>query len=222
MNVHEFLEKLGISCLTDGLSDSLSDIKLSDVKENVDPKKEEDLRHKLLDVKIADLGNACWGNRHFTDDIQTRQYRSPEVILGLKYDHSTDMWSLACLVSRIVWLIEKIFELLTGDFLFEPKSADRYDKNEDHLAQMMELLGKMPKLMMTNGKYSSDFFNRKGEMRHIKRLKFWKLPQVLEEKYGFSREDSDSIASFLLPMLHFEPKMRARPSELLRHDWLTE
>jgi hypothetical protein len=28
------------------------------------------------------FGNACWRQRHFTDDIQTRQYRSPEVILG--------------------------------------------------------------------------------------------------------------------------------------------
>ena len=32
-----------------------------------------------LSFKVADLGNACWVDRHFTDDIQTRQYRSPEV-----------------------------------------------------------------------------------------------------------------------------------------------
>ena len=35
-----------------------------------------------LKVKIADLGNACWESHHYTDDIQTRQYRSLEVILG--------------------------------------------------------------------------------------------------------------------------------------------
>jgi hypothetical protein len=28
-----------------------------------------------LTVKIADLGNACWVHHHFTEDIQTRQYR---------------------------------------------------------------------------------------------------------------------------------------------------
>lgn len=28
-----------------------------------------------LKVKIADLGNACWVQHHFTEDIQTRQYR---------------------------------------------------------------------------------------------------------------------------------------------------
>jgi serine/threonine protein kinase len=31
-------------------------------------------------LKIVDLGNACWINHHFSTEIQTRQYRSPEVI----------------------------------------------------------------------------------------------------------------------------------------------
>jgi hypothetical protein len=30
-------------------------------------------------VVIVDLGNACWTHKHFSEDIQTRQYRSPEV-----------------------------------------------------------------------------------------------------------------------------------------------
>jgi serine/threonine-protein kinase SRPK3 len=39
------------------------------------------LDERLLKMasKIVDFGNACWVNKHFTDDIQTRQYRSPEV-----------------------------------------------------------------------------------------------------------------------------------------------
>ena len=36
-------------------------------------------------LKIADLGNACWTHHHFQPEIQTRQYRSPEVILGINY-----------------------------------------------------------------------------------------------------------------------------------------
>lgn len=30
-------------------------------------------------VKIVDMGNACWLHHHFSTEIQTRQYRSPEV-----------------------------------------------------------------------------------------------------------------------------------------------
>ena len=55
---------------------------------------------ETISVKIADLGNACWVSHHFTNDIQTRQYRSPEVILGAKWGASTDVWSMAAMVSR--------------------------------------------------------------------------------------------------------------------------
>ena len=49
-------------------------------------------------VKIADLGNACWMDGEYTHVIQTRQYRSPEVIVGAKWTDKADMWSMACMV----------------------------------------------------------------------------------------------------------------------------
>ncbi len=55
----------------------------------------------IINVKIADLGNACWVSHHFTNDIQTRQYRSPEVILGAKWGASTDVWSMAAMVRLV-------------------------------------------------------------------------------------------------------------------------
>jgi serine/threonine-protein kinase SRPK3 len=170
----------------------------------------DDPCYENLLVKIADLGNGCWVNRHFTNDIQTRQYRCPEVILGLPYDTSADIWSCACLV----------FELLTGDFLFEPRTGRRYDKNEDHIAQMIELLGKVPKRMIQQGKYSDEIFNRKYELRHIKSLDQWPISSVLQEKYNFSEYESNMISSFLLPMLDYNPKTRANASECLKHTWL--
>jgi serine/threonine-protein kinase SRPK3 len=52
-----------------------------------------------ITVKIADLGNASWTDLHFTNDIQTRQYRSPEAILGAKWGTSVDIWSASAMVS---------------------------------------------------------------------------------------------------------------------------
>jgi hypothetical protein len=50
--------------------------------------RQPDLRDKdmLLSCRsvIVDLGNACWTHRHFSEDIQTRQYRAPEVLIGSK------------------------------------------------------------------------------------------------------------------------------------------
>jgi serine/threonine-protein kinase SRPK3 len=74
----------------------------------------------VIDVKIADLGNACWIDHHFTNDIQTRQYRCPEVILGASWGPSADMWSMGCM----------IFELITGDYLFDPQAGERFSKDD--------------------------------------------------------------------------------------------
>uniref|UniRef100_A0A9L0J6A6 non-specific serine/threonine protein kinase n=1 Tax=Equus asinus TaxID=9793 RepID=A0A9L0J6A6_EQUAS len=51
-----------------------------------------------IKIKIADLGNACWVHKHFTEDIQTRQYRAVEVLIGAEYGPPADIWSTACMV----------------------------------------------------------------------------------------------------------------------------
>eukprot|EP00889_Picochlorum_renovo_P004582 jgi/Picre1/31612/NNA_006964.t1 len=111
-------------------------------------------RLRKMECKIVDFGNACWVHKHFTQEIQTRQYRSPEVILGAKYDASADMWSMACL----------IFEL---------------------------------------GRHSRDFFNREGKLRHIDRLKFWPLKQVLVDKYRLERKRGGTFGGFSLAHVGF-------------------
>ncbi|KAF5319119.1 hypothetical protein D9611_014079 [Ephemerocybe angulata] len=267
--------------------------------------REVDLSEKIT-VKIADLGNATWVEHHFTDDIQTRQYRCPEVILGAKWGTSADIWSVACVclgwmvltilmifcascvlldaasdfafaydstshfapspTTRLVlapttfnsapprafaWHLqldydydyESLFELITGgDYLFDPASGTRYSKDDDHIAQIMELLGEIPKSIAFSGKYSSEFFNRKGastspsshsptdintidssisgELRHINKLRYWPLDAVLHDKYLFPKPDAEGLGSFLLPMLRLHPDRRAKASELVHHNWL--
>jgi serine/threonine protein kinase len=159
---------------------------------------------------IVDLGNACWTHRHFSEDIQTRQYRAPEVLIGSKYDTSADIWSLGCMT----------FELLTGDLLFDPRAGDEYDRDEDHLAMFQELLGKMPKKIALEGKYSKSFFDKRGTLKHIKQLKFWPIQDVLTEKYHFSKRDAQDVADFMMPLLDFDPKTRATALDALESDWL--
>jgi len=161
---------------------------------------------------VVDLGNACWTHRHFSEDIQTRQYRAPEVLIGTKYDTSADMWSLGCIT----------FELLTGDLLFDPRAGEDYDRDEDHLAMFQELLGKMPKRLSLGGKYSKNFFDRKGGLKHIKQLKFWPVQEVLCEKYHFDRKDAEDVADFIRPLLEFDPEARHTALQALRSPWLQD
>lgn len=102
-----------------------------------------------------------------------------------------------------------MFELITGDYLFDPQSGTKYGKDDDHIAQIIELLGPFPKSLCSSGKWSQEIFNRKGELRNIHRLRHWALPDVLKEKYHFSVEDAKGIADFLLPMLALVPEERA-------------
>ncbi|KAG4304833.1 hypothetical protein PORY_001886 [Pneumocystis oryctolagi] len=157
-----------------------------------------------INVKIADLGNACWTHHHFTDDIQTRQYRSPEVLLGAKWGASADCWSMSCMV----------FELLTGDYLFDPKNGQDYTKNDDHIAQIIELLGKFPRFLASSGKYSHQIFNKKCELRHISKLNYWGLPEVLHDKYHLSWSESD--------LLKIIPEKRANAGGMSNHPWLKD
>ena len=163
-----------------------------------------------IEVKICDIGNACWFNHHFSTIIQTRQYRSPEVILGINYNETSDIWSLACM----------LFELATGDFLFEPRKGETFSKNDDHLAQIIEAVGKMPKNFALSGLDSYKYFDKNGKLRRIKNLIYFPIKEILVKKYNFKEKEAQAFSDFLMPMLEYYPDKRASARELLRHPWL--
>ncbi|XP_018108152.1 SRSF protein kinase 2 isoform X6 [Xenopus laevis] len=114
-----------VSASSTGDLSKTSKIRAADLLVNpLDPRNADKIR-----VKIADLGNACWVHKHFTEDIQTRQYRSIEVLIGAGYSTPADIWSTACMA----------FELATGDYLFEPHSGEDYSRDEGELRHITKL-----------------------------------------------------------------------------------
>ncbi|CCH47007.1 Serine/threonine-protein kinase [Wickerhamomyces ciferrii] len=169
----------------------------------------------IINVKLADLGNACFNNLHFTNDIQTRQYRAPEILLGHKWGCSTDIWSCACL----------IFELITGDYLFDPKNGKNYTKDDDHIAQILELIDDqdVSYQFMYDCKYAPDYFHSDYKtLRRIKNLKYWDLQNVLKQKYKMDPKIAKEIDEFLTPMLKIDPKYRVDAGGWSNHDWLND
>ncbi|OMJ12793.1 Serine/threonine-protein kinase ppk15 [Smittium culicis] len=55
----------------------------------------------LLNVKIIDFGSSCFESNTLFNYIQSRFYRSIEVVLELKYDCGIDMWSFGCIASEL-------------------------------------------------------------------------------------------------------------------------
>lgn len=143
-----------------------------------------------FNIKLCDMGNACYTDKHYSDLIQTREYRSPEVLLNADYDESADIWSLACMT----------FELITGDYLFDPKKGKTFKKNDDHLALVSELIGEMkPKEIehyQENAEMWDSYFiptnakKTKFKLERIKSLKPWPLMRVLTEKYRMKETEA--------------------------------
>ncbi|KAF3557147.1 hypothetical protein F2Q69_00015951 [Brassica cretica] len=80
---------------------------------------------KPTEIKIIDFGSACMEVKTIYSYIQSRYYRSPEVLLGYRYTTAIDMWSFGCIVA----------ELFLGLPLFPGASEF------DILKRMIEILG---------------------------------------------------------------------------------
>lgn len=104
------------------------------------------------EVKVIDFGSACFSRETIYSYIQSRFYRSPEVILGLPYSESIDMWSLGCIVG----------ELFLGLPLFPGTSE------YNQIWKIVDMLGVPPRHMIEVGKTSMNFFNKVQSPNDIK------------------------------------------------------
>lgn len=111
--------------------------------------------------------------------------------------------------------------MLTGDFLFEPRKGPTFGKDDDHLAQMEELLKKFPKKFLLAGKNSKRYLDTKANLRRIPQLHYWPLRNVLIEKYHIREDEAKLFDSFIQPMLRPQPIKRASARDMLFHPWLS-
>jgi len=114
-----------------------------------------------------------------------------------------------------------IFELLTAEYLFDPQGqGELFTKDDDHMAQVIELLGDFALDVKMGGRFSRELFDSTGALRYIKTLKPWPLKNVMMEKYTFAEEDAQALCDFLLPMLTVDHRERASAHKMANHPWL--
>lgn len=62
-------------------------------------------------------------------------------------------------------LFYQLFELLTAEYLFEPQAqGELFGKDDDHVAQIIELLGDFPVDVKMGGNRSQDMFDSSGAL----------------------------------------------------------
>ncbi|KAJ0989800.1 hypothetical protein J5N97_008156 [Dioscorea zingiberensis] len=104
---------------------------------------------KAAEIKVIDFGSACLEQQTIYSYIQSRYYRSPEVLLGCPYTTAIDMWSFGCIVA----------ELFLGIPLFPGASEF------DILRRMIDTLGAQPPDdLLRKANNRSKFFKQVGSI----------------------------------------------------------
>ncbi|XP_062471510.1 dual specificity tyrosine-phosphorylation-regulated kinase 4 isoform X1 [Pezoporus occidentalis] len=157
-------------------------------------------------VKVIDFGSSCYEHQRVYTYVQSRFYRSPEVILGHPYAMAVDMWSLGCIIA----------ELYTGYPLFP-------GENEvDQLACIMEVLGLPPADFIQAASRKRTFFDSKGFPKSITNSKGKKRCPDSKDLSTVLKTNDAGFLDFLQGCLRWEPALRMTPDEAMKHAWIQE
>ncbi|XP_032588637.1 serine/threonine-protein kinase minibrain isoform X2 [Drosophila mojavensis] len=176
-------------------------------------------------IKIVDFGSSCQLGQRIYQYIQSRFYRSPEVLLGIQYDLAIDMWSLGCI----------LVEMHTGEPLFS--GCNEFDQ----MNKIVEVLGMPPKYLLDQAHKTRKFFDKivtdgsyvlKKTLngRKYKPPGSRKLHDILGvetggpagrrlDEPGHSVSDYLKFKDLILRMLDFDPKTRVTPYYALQHNF---
>ncbi|XP_021090967.2 dual specificity tyrosine-phosphorylation-regulated kinase 4 [Mesocricetus auratus] len=157
-------------------------------------------------VKVIDFGSSCYEHQKVYTYIQSRFYRSPEVILGHPYNMAIDMWSLGCIMA----------ELYTGCPLFP-------GENEvEQLACIMEVLGLPPAHLVQTASRRQIFFDSKGLPKNITNNRGEKRYPDSKDLMMVLKTYDSSFLDFVRRCLVWEPSLRMTPDQALKHAWIHE
>ena len=98
-------------------------------------------------IKLIDFGSACYATRPLHTYIQSRFYRSPEVMLGCQYGTQIDMWSFGAIVGEL--------------FLGLPLFPGETEYNQMH--RIVKMRGVPPEELLLTAPLAKRFFERVDE-----------------------------------------------------------
>ncbi|KAG0284484.1 hypothetical protein BGZ96_011142 [Linnemannia gamsii] len=157
-------------------------------------------------IKVIDFGSSCLENEKVYTYIQSRFYRSPEVILGMSYNMAIDMWSLGCILA----------ELYTGYPLFPGENE------QEQLSCIMEIQGVPDRYLIEKSSRKKVFFDHGGNPKLVVNSK-GKKRRPGSKTLGQALKCSDPLfLDFLQRCLIWDPEKRMKPREGLQHEWISD
>lgn len=164
------------------------------------------LAHPLhSEIKVIDFGSSCFENEKVYTYIQSRFYRSPEVILGMSYGMPIDMWSLGCILA----------ELLTGYPIFPGENE------QEQLACIMEIFGPPEKHLIEKSSRKKLFFDSLGKPRVTVSSKGRRRRPSSKTLQQALKCDDEAFLDFISRCLRWDPDRRMKPDEAVLHEFVT-
>lgn len=165
------------------------------------------LTHPLhSEIKVIDFGSSCFENEKVYTYIQSRFYRSPEVILGMTYGLPIDMWSLGCILA----------ELYTGYPIFPGENE------QEQLACIMEVFGPPEKHLIEKSTRKKLFFDSQGKPRLVVSSKGRRRKPSSKTLAQALKCEDEAFLDFLARCMRWDPDRRLRPEDALRHEFITK
>ncbi|GMM50999.1 hypothetical protein DASB73_019570 [Starmerella bacillaris] len=157
-------------------------------------------------VKIIDFGSSCYEGKRLYTYIQSRFYRSPEILLGLPYGPAIDTWSYGAIV----------VELLLGRPVFPGEDES------DLFALMCQFLGcPSPQLLMKCSR-AQLFVNRNGQPLKLTNTKnVTRGVPFSTPLYHSLQQFSPEAVDFCLNLLKWSPDERLSAKRASLHPFLT-
>lgn len=157
------------------------------------------------EIKVIDFGSSCFENEKVYTYIQSRFYRSPEVILGMSYGMPIDMWSLGCILA----------ELYTGYPIFPGENE------QEQLACVMEVFGPPEKHLIEKSSRKKLFFDSMGKPRPIVSSKGKRRRPSTKDLRQVLKCDDEAFLDFIAKCLKWDPSRRMNPHEAYKHEFIT-
>ncbi|KAL8696407.1 MAG: hypothetical protein Q9201_007675 [Fulgogasparrea decipioides] len=157
------------------------------------------------EIKVIDFGSSCMENEKVYTYIQSRFYRSPEVILGMTYGMPIDMWSLGCILA----------ELLTGYPIFPGENE------QEQLACIMEVFGPPEKHLIEKSTRKKLFFDSLGKPRLTVSSKGKRRRPSSKTLQQALKCEDESFLDFISRCLRWDPDRRLKPDEAIHHEFIT-
>ncbi|KAH9174261.1 hypothetical protein EDB89DRAFT_2150999 [Lactarius sanguifluus] len=164
------------------------------------------LRHPAKSaIKVIDFGSSCFEHEKIYTYIQSRFYRSPEVILGMNYHMAIDMWSLGCILA----------ELKTGFPIFPGENE------QEQLSCIMEVLGLPDKDFVNRSSRKRLFFDSTGAPRPVVNSKGRRRRPGTKTLAQVLRCEDELFIDFVSKCLMWDPERRIKPQNAMRHPFIT-